>query len=192
MGERLGRISGLHGLSFTYSGGFRMFGANEPFESAADLIGKRVRVNKNPVNGDFVSTIGGEPQAISHHGYDLVEGNIDVAETTYIRFLGKHVLKTEHNMFLTTIVVNDQLWQSLDAKLQDAFREAAIETARLERQWSIEDAEEFERNCKLNGVTITEISEEEKQHLRRLSQPVYDKWEPYFMPGLIKEIKNVH
>lgn len=193
MGDRLGREVGLHGLSFTYSGGFRVFGANKPFESARDLVGKRVRTNQNPVNADFVSSIGAHPKALNNYGYDAIaDGSLDATETTYIRFLGKHVLKTEHNMFLTTIVVNDQLWQTLTDQQKTLFREAAIDTARLERQWSVEDAEQFEKNCERNGVTITHISDSDKEYLRKLSHSVYEKWEPYFMPGLIDIIKNRH
>ncbi len=192
MGERLGRISGMRGLAFTYSGGFRVVGSNEPITGINDLKNKRVRVNMNPVNADFMSSAGAIPNPMSNYGYDEIEeGTLDLAETTYIRFLGKHVLKTNHNMFLTTIVVNDAFWNELGEKYQAAFKQAALESARLERQWSIEDAEEFERNCVKNGVTIYSISDEDREYLRELSQQVYDKWEPQFLPGLIKEIQTL-
>lgn len=193
MGERLAKKSHMRGLAFTYSGGFRVFGSNEPLTSPQELAGKRVRVNLNPVNSDFVSVAGGEPKQLFSYGYDeIAAGELDVAETTYIRFLGKHVLKTEHNMFLTTIVVSNDLWDSLTESEQQAFSQAAIEAGRLERKWSVEDAEEFERNCKVNGVTITEVSEQDREYFRSLSGQVYEKWEPAFLPGLVDAIKNTH
>jgi TRAP-type transport system periplasmic protein len=193
MHERLAKKSHVRGLAFTYSGGFRVFGSNEPLTSPRELSGKRIRVNQNPVNSDFVSAAGGDPKQLFSYGYDeIAAGELDVAETTYIRFLGKHVLKTEHNMFLTTIVVSNQLWDSLTAEEQQAFSEAALEAARLERKWSVEDAEEFERSCKEKGVTITEVSDEDREYFYSLSHQVYDKWEPNFLPGLVKTIRNTH
>lgn len=193
MHERLAKKSPLRGLAFTYSGGFRVFGSNEPLTSPHDLSGKRIRVNQNPVNSDFVSAAGGEPKQVIGYGYDqIATGDLDVAETTYIRFLGKHVLKTEHNMFLTTIVVSNKLWDSLTLTEQEAFSQAALEAARLERQWSVADADEFEKNCKEKGVTITEVSKEDREYFQSLSQEVYEKWEPHFLPGLVQTIKNIH
>jgi TRAP-type C4-dicarboxylate transport system substrate-binding protein len=193
MNERLAKKSHMRGLAFTYSGGFRVFGSNELVASPRDLMGKRIRVNGNPINSDFVSAAGGDPKQMFSYGYDEIEaGELDVAETTYIRFLGKYVLKTEHNMFLTTIVISNQLWDSLTASEQEAFSQAAIEAGRLERVWSVEDAEEFERNCKQNNVTITEVSAEDREYFRSLSHEIYEKWEPKFLTGLVDTIKNTH
>lgn len=193
MNERLAKKSHMRGLAFTYSGGFRVFGSNEPLTSPQELTDKRIRVNLNPVNSDFVNVIGGKPTQLFSYGYDeIAAGELDVAETTYIRFLGKHVLKTEHNMFLTTIVVSNRVWDSLTPEEQEAFSVAALEAARLERKWSVEDAEDFEKNCKQNGVTITEVSPEDREYLRSLGQQVYEKWEPNFFPGLVDAIKNTH
>jgi TRAP-type C4-dicarboxylate transport system substrate-binding protein len=193
MTERLASKSHMRGLAFTYSGGFRVFGSNEPLLSPKELLGKRIRVNLNPINSDFVSLVGGDPKRMFSYGYDeIAAGELDVAETTYIRFLGKHVLKTEHNMFLTAIVITNQLWDSLTHSEQSAFSQAAIEAGRLERVWSVEDAEQFEQNCAKNNVTITEVSDEDREHFRLLSQQIYEKWEPKFLPGLIQAIKTTH
>jgi TRAP-type C4-dicarboxylate transport system substrate-binding protein len=191
-GNRLAKISGMRGLAFTYSGGFRLIGSNDPIENIDDLSGLRVRVNGNPVNADFMNQLGAQALPMYTSGYDnIVTGQVDAAETTYIRFLGKHILETSHNLFLTTIVVNDTFWASLTVTEQQAFNQAAIEAARLERQWSIEDAETFNRECNANGITVTKITEEEKSQLQNASLPVYKKWEQYFHPGLIESIQQV-
>ena len=192
-GLRLAKISGMRGLAFTYSGGFRLFGSNKPIESVNELAGLRVRVNGNPVNRDFVDQLGAQALSMYTDGFDyLVDGQLDAAETTYIRFRGKHVLETNHNLFLTTIVVNDTFWSSLSETEQLAFNEAAVASARLERQWSIDDAAEFNKNCVANGVTVTKINEEQKAQLQDASLPVYKKWKQYFHPGLIESIQQVH
>ena len=191
-GNRLAKVSGMRGLAFTYSGGFRLIGSDEPIDTVKDLAGLRIRVNGNPVNADFMNQIGAQALPMYTSGYDnIIAGQIDAAETTYIRFLGKHILETNHNMFLTTIVVNDTFWNSMTFEEQQAFNQAAVEAARLERQWSIEDAEEFNRQCDENGITIKKISEQERTQLQQYSRPVYEKWEQYFYPGLIDAIQQV-
>jgi TRAP-type C4-dicarboxylate transport system substrate-binding protein len=192
-GKRLAEKSGMRGLCFTYSGGWRIVGSNKPINSVDELAGLKIRVNGNPVNADFMNFLGASALPMYTYGYDEIdEGLLDAAETTYIRFLGKHILKTNHNMFLTSIVINDEFWRSLSESDQQAFSEAATETARLERQWSIEDAEKFESKCLENSVTITDITEEQKEYLKNTSQGVYDKWKQYFLPGLVHAIKSTH
>jgi len=189
MASRLANGSKMRGLCFTYSGGYRIIGSNEEFTSVEDLKGKRVRVNGNPVNADFMTAVGAIPKAQESYGYDeIISGNLEASETTYIRFLGKHVLKTEHNMFLTMIVINTQTWNSMTAETQLAFQEVAAEVAKLERQWSIEDAAKFERDSIANGVTINSISPEDKALLRKSSDQVYQNWNQYFAPGLLDAI----
>lgn len=185
----------MRGLAFTYSGGFRVIGSNDPIANFEDFENLRVRVNSNPVNADVMSAIGAQPHptkaALQGYGYDLIEqGELDAAETTYLRFLGKHIVKTNHSMFMTTIAMNETFFRGLDEELQGIVQEAAIRASRLERQWSIEDAEKFEKDCAENGITITTLSDEDQARFREKAMKVYEKWESYFMPGMIQHIKS--
>jgi TRAP-type C4-dicarboxylate transport system substrate-binding protein len=137
--------------------------------------------------------IGAKPHAIpfkQSYGYDLIEkGQLDAAETTYLRFLGKYLVKTNHSMFMTVIAMNESFFQGLDSDLQEVVKTAAICASRLEREWSIQDAKKFEEDCAVNGVTITSLSDEDQAHFREQALKVYEKWEPYFMPGMIEHIR---
>jgi len=200
MSKRLANKAGVRGLAFTYSGGFRVFGSNEPITDLTKLAGQKVRVNGNPVNADYVTALGATAMpgpwdsfgASTAFGPDSLDnGTLDAVETTYIRFKGKHVLKSYHNMFLTTIIVSNQFWESLDADTQEKFEQAALEASRLERKWSLDDAAQFEANCESNGVSIHEVSDADRQTMRDAVASVYEKWEPKFQPGLIDGIKKL-
>ena len=178
----LAKRSGMHGLAYTYSGGYRVIGSNEPIVSVSELQGKRVRTNLNPINEITMDAFGAVPMSqrkypelTELHSYDSVNSELlDAAETTYLRFQGKHVLKTNHSMFLTQIAVSDKFWSTLTPELQEKVRAAALVVSRLERQWSIEDSKAFEDNCKVNGIEIHTISEDETAELQARSKQVYE------------------
>jgi TRAP-type C4-dicarboxylate transport system substrate-binding protein len=195
MCQNLANHANMRGLAFTYSGGFRVIGSNQPITTLDGLKNLRVLTGQSPVLSETLSAVGAVAKphsetAADNYGYTHVNnGEADATETTYIRFQGKHVLKTNHSMFLTAIAINEEFYQSLDVELQQAITEAALEAGRLERQWSIEDSEEFENKCVENGVNISELAPEELQRFRDSVESVYTSWESRFLPGMIKHIR---
>ena len=192
--HNLGQRTGVTGLAFTYSGGFRVIGSNDPILTLDELRNKRIVV-QNPITlGTTIESMGGQAVPVPPNlwnKYDLLgKGEADAVETTYLRFNGKHVLKTNHSMFMTTIVISNKFWETLTQKQQQAFRAAALVASRREREWSIEDSNKFESSARANGVTITDISEHDKQALKHRSQITYVKSKHYFSPGLIKRIRE--
>lgn len=190
----LGKKSGVTGLAFTYSGGFRVIGSNDPIAGVDELQGLRIVVQNPLTLGTTIESMGGKAIAISPglwNKYDVLsKGTADAVETTYLRFNGKHVLKTNHSMFMTTIVVSNKFWDTLTESQQQAFRQAALVASRKEREWSIQDGETFEANAVKNGVTITEISKEDQLELKKKSQITYVKCKHYFSDKLITRIRK--
>lgn len=194
MCANLAKHSNMRGLAFTYSGGYRVIGSNEPITSLKNLRNLRVLTGSNPILSDALSTVCGETKfhgtVTTNYGYATIEqGLADATETTYIRFQGKHVLKTNHSMFLTTIAINDKFLQSLDSHVQVAVAEAAVEAGRLEREWSIQEAAEFETNCATNGVTITEFDADDAVEFEKSVTSIYSKWNNEFLPGMVEHIR---
>jgi TRAP-type C4-dicarboxylate transport system substrate-binding protein len=196
--DRLGEQSGVKGLAFTYSGGFRMIGSVKPLYTLDDVISSHVAV-QNPLSlAETLKDLGGTYSISSPnlwHKHDPMgpNGDCDAVESTYLRFehtRGKHVLRTNHSMFLTTIVVSNTFWNSLTPEQQTNFSTAAKEAAKIERQWSIEDAEKYENNAEKNGITIRDLPEEDKIKLRRRSQVSYFKSKYWFTPDLVKRIRT--
>lgn len=193
--QNLVNHANMRGLSFTYSGGFRVIGSNTPIGSLEGLKNLRVLTGRNPVLSETLSAVGAiatphSSSAADNFGYTHVNnGEADATETTYIRFQGKHVLKTNHSMFLTAIAINEEFYQSLNIEQQQAIADAALEAGRLERQWSIEDSMEFENKCIENGVSISELAPEELQSFRDAVESIYSTWESRFLPGMVKHIR---
>ncbi len=185
----LPRHGNLKGLAFTYSGGYRVIGTDSKLNGVEDFEGLRIRTNANPVNTDTMTALGAEAIALQGYGYDEIRsGDLDAADTTYLRFQGRHILKTYHSLFLTAIAVREDFLQTLPADLQQLVQDAAFRAARIERQWSLEDTDRFEQEAADNGVTITEINDEQRSTMQQRVQVVYNTWRQRLMPGLVDRI----
>lgn len=190
--ESLSERSGVRGLAFTYSGGYRIIGSNRPINTLSALQNSSIQIGINPVNYLTMKSIGATPKKrrLVGYGYDVIEqGSDDAAETTYLRFKGKHVLKTQHNMYMTTIAISSKFWNELDAETQELFQAAAVKAAKIERQWSIEDCDKFERDCAENGVEIHELTASERDQFEEMTKSVYTEADEWFSPGLIDKLK---
>jgi TRAP-type transport system periplasmic protein len=198
--KNLGEKTGVRGLAFTYSGGFRVIGSDNPIESVESLQGKTVVVDNQITLGATMKHMGAEPIVVAPYERDLINAGqynmpsnitVDAVETTYLRFDGKHVLKTNHSMFLTSIIISKKFWESLTEKEQQGFQAAAIVAAKLEREWSIVDAAQYEVDSEKNGVSIVEISETEQQLMKKKAQLTYVECGDKFTTGLIEKIKSL-
>jgi TRAP-type C4-dicarboxylate transport system substrate-binding protein len=194
--RELGEKSGVTGLAFTYSGGFRVIGSPEPICTLEDLLHKTVAVGNQWSLGETLDSMGGKymptPIGLWWKQDPMLTGQADAVETTYLRFddlSGKHILKSNPSMFMTTIVVSNKFWATLTADQQEGFRKAALAASRKEREWSVEDSATYEATAQERGITITDMSEEDRAELKRQSQKTYFKFKYAFSDGLIKEIR---
>jgi len=175
MGENLAK-TGVRGLAFTYSGGYRVIGAKKGITSLSDLSEMKLFTQTSHSNALFdnvgaktIKKVDASPADVA----DLSEGDSGAVETTYLRFVGKNVLKTQHSMFTTTILTGEKFFNSLTLEQQEAFKRITKVVAKQERKWSLEDAAAYEDNAKANGVTINEINKSDLAKLQESAKKVY-------------------
>lgn len=173
--EEMSKATGVRGLGFTYSGGYRIVGSTDEVTSLSELGEKKFLTFTAPSNKFFsaagVKHISRSTATIN----DIADMNEEggAIETTYLRFEGKNVLKTNHSMFMTTILTGNKFFGSLSAEDQEAFRVAAKRVAKLERLWSVEDAQKYEDEAVSRGVKIIDLSDADRQALKNASEEVY-------------------
>jgi hypothetical protein len=172
--NRLGDNSQVRGLAFTYSGGFRMVGSNSPIENLETLKSKSVITV--PSSREFFKSLayrslGRQMITSEEMSKNVNEGG--AVETTYLRFKGKHILKTNHSMFLTTILIANKFFDSLNEEQQKVFKSVAKKVAKLEREWSIEDADVYEIQAAKKGITINNVSAEETEIMKKAAVNQY-------------------
>jgi TRAP-type C4-dicarboxylate transport system substrate-binding protein len=170
--HNLSTHSSVRGLGFTYSGGNRIIGSNKSITNLNELA------ESNFLAGSYVGKQMFKDLGVKSVEYGIPDESngdtaIDSMETTYIRFSGKNVLKTNHSIFMTTILTGNKFFDSLSAQEQDIFKKIAKRVAVLERQWSIEDAEQYERNAVANGVKIVELNQADQEKLKKIAKNSY-------------------
>ena len=162
------------GLGFTYSGGYRVIGATESIESLEDL--KKLKMFTYTTPGkELFSLLGIDTIKTGELNKEDLE-DIDHSssiETTYLRFSGKHVLKTNHSMYMTTILVSKKFFDTLTDHQKECYKIAAKKVAKLEREWSIADAQKYEDMAKERGITIVNITDEDRETLIATAKKAY-------------------
>lgn len=196
--------SPARGMAFTYSGGFRCIASNSEINTLDDLKGLEFGTIGNPVTIDTVEAIGAVPKVVKlkdffiNRDYFKAEGkDTDALETTIPRYLAqfqntskRHLINTKHNLFLTSIIIGNKFWNTLDADTQAKFNEACKYASQLERKWSVEEAEAFaaKEDHSDIGVTYVELSDEDRARFKKAVEPLYAKYKEFFYPGLIDGI----
>ena len=189
------------GLAFTYSGGFRCVASDEAITSLDQLNGITFATTNNPVTIDTVEALGAIPEAFTIR--DFVEKfraegyTADALETTIPRYLAqfqnttkKFLTNTKHSLFLTSIIISNTFLESLDEATRAKFQEACTYASRLERKWSVEDAENFAAKTDKAeiGVSYREVTAEETAELKAKTAPIIEKYKDFFTVGLVDGI----
>lgn len=191
--------SQIKAMSFTYSGGYRVVPANFKADSVEAWKGKKVRTSRSPVAVDTFKLLGAEPFegiALEEMNDAADKGIIEAGESTYVRVFPldqyksfKVVNDTAHSLFLTSIIVNQGFFGTLDAETQKIFADAAFVAARQERRESVADIPNILAQCNEQGVEVVKMTAEEEAKFRDVVNEVYDMYADYFTPGLVQKIQ---
>jgi TRAP-type C4-dicarboxylate transport system substrate-binding protein len=200
--DSLPEATKVRGLAFTYSGGYRCLASKTPIRNADSMSGSKIGVRISPVHADLATALGAEANV----SYDLIHetrlgDENDLVQTTLPRFesqidssIHPYVINTRHNMFLTSIVIGEEVWKDLSDADKDAFKKAAKHCAKLERQWSVDDAVNIENSVdeqqRLGIKEMIELTPEETQKLKDRTAPLYEKYSAVFTEGLLDSIRK--
>jgi TRAP-type C4-dicarboxylate transport system substrate-binding protein len=99
------------------------------------------------------------------------------------------VIDTQHSLFLTSIIITDSFWNSLDSEIQEIIKIAAIKAGREERKESIRDGDEAIIKLQSEGKEVIKLSVADQTEFKRKTDIVYDKFKNFFSPGLVQNIK---
>ncbi len=174
---------GLISLAW-YDGGARSFyNSKKPIKAPADVAGLKVRVMNNDLYSGMIKALGGNPSpmAFSEVYQSLKTGVVDGAENNWPSYestghyeVAKYYSISQHLIIPETLCINAAVWQKLSAKDQKILKEAAQESALLQRKLWKERSKASEKKVKAGGSMINSIPN--KGPFQDAMKPVYDKF----------------
>jgi len=198
MNEGLAK-KGLISLAW-YDGGARSFyNSKKPIKAPADVVGLKVRVMNNDLYSGMIKALGGNPSpmAFSEVYQSLKTGVVDGAENNWPSYestghyeVAKYYSISQHLIIPETLCINAAVWNKLSAKDQKILKEAAQESALLQRKLWKERSKASEKKVMTGGSVINSIPN--KDPFQDAMKPVYDKFladNPNLKP-LVKMIQD--
>jgi TRAP-type C4-dicarboxylate transport system substrate-binding protein len=195
--SKIAKRKNIRGLTFTYSGGFKIIPSTKAIETLEDFYRLDLSCTNNAVSIGTIEAVGANPvpAMIEDIAKKLSIGEIDGGETTYTRYFileqdkyTKYINDNEHSLFLTSLVINEQLWQSLSSEVQQVFSRAAMRAAKIEREDSLADNLIVEAQAAKAGIVTVKMNNKEKSKFVNATKGLYSALNGYFSPGLLNEI----
>ncbi len=165
-------------------GGAVLLSKGGPIRTPADMKGKKARVFGKTL-GDFVTAAGGAPTLISGSEQYLAyqRGTVDIGMTGVSGVNSRKLWEvmdtitvTNHADIEFVVVVNTDWWNGLSSEIQGHIRAAASVAQESVRDAMTQIESDAYAAAKANGMTVVELTDQELEAWKAVSQPVYDSY----------------
>lgn len=174
---------GLIPLAWYDAGARSFYNAGKSIEAPDDVTGLKVRVMNNDLYSGMISELGGNPspmafaevyQALKTGVVDGAENNWPSYESTgHFEVAGYYSL-SQHLIIPECVCVNADAFNALSEEMQTAVRDAALESAELQKTLWAERETASREKVVAAGVTVNEIAD--KGPFQEAMVPVYDAY----------------
>lgn len=190
---------GLVPLAWYDAGARSFYNSKKPITKPADVAGMKVRVMNNDLYSGMIAALGGNPSpmAFAEVYQSLKTGVVDGAENNYPSFestghfeVAPFYSNSQHLIIPETLCINADVYKSLSMEDQKILKEAAQESAMLQRKLWKEREVASKMKVEAGGSTVNEIPD--KSAFQAAMKPVYDKYlsdNPGLKP-LVEMIQN--
>ena len=175
--------AGILPLAWYDAGARSFYNGMKPIETPADVEGMKVRVMNNDLFTGMIDALGGNPSpmAFAEVYQSLQTGVVDGAEnnwpsyesTGHYEVAGYYSL-SQHLIIPECLCVNTGVFEALSEEMQAAVREAAEESAQMQRELWLAREEASRAAVEAAGVQVNEIAD--KTAFQAAMAPVYDAY----------------
>ena len=175
---------GLVGLTY-YELGFReLTNSKRPITKLEDIAGLKLRVIPNPINVDWVSALGANPTplpfpelyaALEQKAVDGQENPVATIQGAKLNEVQKYMTLSNHQYNPQSVVISKKFWDGLSADEKKWVSEAAVESARYQREQSRAAAGTILEALKKAGMQVNELPAAELAKFREKMKPVIAK-----------------
>lgn len=176
--------SNLKGIAFWENGQRHLANSKKPIKSVEDLKGLKMRTIESELLLDTYNALGtnATPMAFPEVYSGLQQGVIDGSDfstgvyyTTNVYEQSKHFSEVGLYYASATLVMNQELFNSLSEDVQKTIVDLGKEFAKVERQVNQDLTEGYNKNLVEQGVEIIPEKDIDMESFRKAVQPVYDK-----------------
>jgi TRAP-type C4-dicarboxylate transport system substrate-binding protein len=160
-----------------------------------DIAGLKVRVLQIPLFIETFNALGANavpmpfPElytALETETVDGQENPFASIETSKFYEVQKYASTTQHVYNPLVTIFSKRVWDRLSPEERKIVQDAADEAGAYERQVSREMNEKSKENLKSKGMTVTEITPEERTRMRQKVNAVTEKFTKEFGDDLVK------
>jgi TRAP-type transport system periplasmic protein len=188
---------GLVGLGYWDHGFRNLTNSRRPVAKLEDIQGLKVRVLQIPIFIEMFNGLGANavpmpfPElytALEIKTVDGQENPFASIETSKFYEVQKFASTTQHVYNPLVTIFSKRVWDQMSPEERKIVQEAANEAGEYERKVSREMNEKSKESIKSKGVTVTEITTEERARMRDKVKAVTDKFTKQFGEDLVKEM----
>ena len=191
--------AGVVPLAWGENGYREISNSKHAIKTPADLKGLKIRVVGSPLFLDTFTALGANPTqmswadaqpAFASGAVDGQENPLSIFTAAKLQNVGqKYVTMWHYVADPLVFVVNKDVWNSWTPADREAVRQAAVEAGKEEiviaRKGLVEPGQPLLKDIAAMGVTITELTPDERAAFVKVTKPVYDKWKPQVGTDLV-------
>lgn len=185
------------GLNYWENGFRHLTNGVKEVKTPDDVKGLKIRTLENDLHMSIWSELGANPtpMAFTELFAGLQQGVVDgqenpVGNVTANKFyeVQKYLSKTGHVYNASPFLISKDFWNTLSDEEKKAIQEAADEARDYQRELNQKEDEDGYQFLTENGMTITDISDEEKEAFLEKVRPVYEKYSASIGEAFVDEL----
>lgn len=189
--------TGIVGLDY-WELGFRNLTNNKrEVKTIDDIKGLKLRTLQNKVHIDFWKSLNTSPTpiditelftALSQGVVDGQENPVGLIKVKKFNEVQKYLTLTGHVYSPNVFLISKSFWDSLSENEKGIITKVAEETKVEQRKLNQQEDKDSLEYLKQNGMTVTELSPEEKQKFIEKARPLYQDYSSTIGDDLLKKL----
>lgn len=200
VGDRFNALmaeKGWIGLGFTSNGFRQTTSKTKPITKWEDFQGLKIRAIQNPMYLELFETLGANPTPlpVSEIYTALETGTVDAQENplpqiVFMRLfeVQKYLSLTNHSLNSVVMLIGKPSWDKLNDEEKKIITDASREVTLFKRDLVKTRTNDWLQTVKDAGVTVNEITPEERERFAEKTKPVVEK----FSGQLGKEFSDMY
>ncbi len=197
---------GFIGVGWTENGVRDITNSKHDIRKPEDLKGLKIRVMSSPIYIDTFKELGASPTDLPFPEIysALQNGTIDAQENPLMTSIlikateiTKFATRTQHIITECVIIVSPDFWNKLTPEQQQIFRDAGKLAIKVNREVNDQLNQKLPQSglsvqeyCKKNGVSLIDLTPQERETFKKACQPVYEKYKKIIGQDLFDYIES--